>query len=145
MASPRFEAFVTKHGSWLGPLIAIPGLLSYFMFFSRWPAFRDTPSINLMLLGIAVGLSGAGLRRAWPAGGWRRVTGVAGLAFSGSLAALLIVYCYVLSYELPDEALAAKGGDPIPRAVLLADDGSEVDLHAAAQERLILVFYRGFW
>lgn len=54
-----------NHLLWLGPLIAVPGLLSYFAFFSRWPIFRDAAWLNFLILAAALAISAMGLRRAW--------------------------------------------------------------------------------
>jgi hypothetical protein len=145
MAETGTDTFARRHGLWLGPLIAIPGFLSYFAFFSQWATFRDTPWLNLLILTGAIALSITGLRAAWSRGPLLRAGGALSVVVSAGLTVLLLGYCYGISNNLPDAELAAHDGDPIPQAILLADDGSEVDLQAVAAGRLILVFYRGFW
>jgi hypothetical protein len=135
----------TNHLLWLGPLLAVFGCLSYFLLFARWPLFRDTPWLNLLILVGAVALSFAGLRRAWPQGGWRRIGAIAGLGVSALFGVALLLYCYRLSYDLPSADLAVASGERIPAITLPAQDGRPVDLAEAAAGPLVLVFYRGFW
>jgi hypothetical protein len=135
-----------NHWLWLGPLIAIPGFISYWGFFVRWPVFRDTAWLNIAILLGAVAISVVGLRRAWPRGGWlRRSAGVAGLALSAALTGLLVVYCYVLSYDLPSAEHAIAEGERLPAITLASYDGEPVDLAATGEGSTVLVFYRGFW
>jgi len=134
-----------NHYVWLGPLIALPGFLSYFMLFSKWPAFRDTGWLNLLILAGALTISVIGLRRAWSGGVGRRVAGVAGTVFTAFFAALLPFYIFSLSYSLPDASEGAGLGERIPAITLASYDGSSIDLGAPSDDPLILVFYRGFW
>lgn len=134
-----------NHALWLAPLVAVAGLLSYFTFFSRWAIFRDHPVANLLILGVAVAWSISGARRAWPSGGLSRAVGIFGVFVSSALTLLLLYYCYVLSYQLPSAELAAERGTPLPAISLTAHDGSDFELGTARDERMVLVFYRGFW
>lgn len=145
MTDSGVGSIAARHGAWLGPVVAFVGLLSYFTFFNQWPIFRDTPWLNLLILAGAIALSVAGLRASWSKGPVRRIGGGLSVFVSAGLTGLLLFYCYGLSYGLPDAKLAAHDGDPLPQAILLADDGTKVDLQAVAADRLILVFYRGFW
>ena len=139
------DAMRWNHALWLGPLTAVVGFLSYYTFFAQWPIFRDVPWANLLILTLAICISGIGLRRAWPEFGWRRVAGVTGMFVSSALTVMLLLYCFVLSYKLPSADLAVKQGGQIPFVSLASNDGSQVNLGEAATDRLILVFYRGFW
>lgn len=130
---------------WLGPPLALAGLLSYFLLFSRWATSRDFPWANLLILGVALALSISGLQRSWQRGTWQRVGGVVGVGLSALLSSLLIYYCFFLSYSLPDAGLSAELESDLPSLVLSAQDGSSIDLRAASADRLVLVFYRGFW
>jgi hypothetical protein len=129
--------------AWIGPLIAVPGLLSYFTTFSMWPAFRDFPWLNLLILVAAVMISALAVRRAEP--GLGRLGSVAGLVVSLSALGLLCFYCFFLSYQLPDAGRVADDGTRIPNITLVAQDGEAIDLADAARDKLILVFYRGHW
>jgi len=134
-----------NHALWLGPLTAPIGFISYYTFFAQWPMFRDVPWANLLILAVAIGISVVGIRRAWPVGGWRRGVGILGMFVSVSFTLMLLVYCFVLSYGLPSADLAVKQGGQIPATTLVSNDESDINLGAAASDRLILVFYRGFW
>jgi hypothetical protein len=128
---------------WLGPLVAALGVVSYFTWFYRWPALRDFPWVNLALLAAGVVLSAAGLARAWPRAGARRILGVLGLAVSAGLGVLFVWFCFVSSAVLPGEELALAVGQPAPRVELPDQRGEPFDL--AGGGRLVLVFYRGHW
>ena len=133
----------SNHAAWLGPLIAVPGFLSYYGVFSMYPALRDFPWLNLLILAGATGLSLTAVRRARR--GWSRFGSLAGLSISGGLLALLCFYCFVLSYQVPDANLVADDGTRIPSITLASWDGTQIDLAEAASDKLILVFYRGHW
>lgn len=134
-----------NHALWLGPLVALVGFLSYFLFFARWPLFRDFPWANLLLLAAALVLSGLGMRRAWARGGWRIAAGIVGVAFSALLVVGLLFYAFVLSYQLPSPGLAVAEGEPFPAMVRVAHDGREVDTGTDLGGRTIVVFFRGHW
>lgn len=143
MTAPGSAAGSRNHAAWLGPLIAVPGFFSYWLYFSRWPVFRDFPWLNLLILLAAIGLSVIAIRRATP--GWGRRGSAAGLVFSSLLLGALSFYCFVLSYGLPDTARVADDGTRLPAITLASYDGTQIDVAEAAQDKLILVFYRGFW
>ena len=143
--SPESGTHSRNHFLWLGPVIAVPGFLSYYGFFVQWAVFRDTAWLNIGILLGATAISLLGLLRAWPRGiGWR-AAGVVSTGVSGFLTGLLIVYCYGLSYGLPSADLAALEGQRIPSVTLASYDGTEIDVGLATDQPLILVFYRGFW
>lgn len=133
-----------NHALWLGPLLAIVGLVSYFTVFYRWPVTRDVPWVNFAILLGALALSAVGLARAWPRGGWRRFAGVGCLVWSTGLAALFVASCTVMS-ALPPPAGVLDVGAPLPAVTLDDHAGTPVDLAAAGTQPLVLVFYRGFW
>lgn len=135
----------TNHLLWLGPLVSIVGFLSYWAVFARWAATRDVPWVNMIILAVGLYLSFGGLRRAWPRGGWRRHAGGGALFVSTALAALLLVYCFALSYSLPPSDQALTVGQSVPAIALPDQNGREVDLGAAAGGQTVLVFYRGHW
>jgi hypothetical protein len=139
-AAPRAAR---NHLAWIAPLVAVFGLLSYFVYFSMWPIFRDFPWLNLLILVAAVALGGLAVRRArTPLG---RVGAGAGLFVAVSMLGLLCFYAFYLSYQLPDAGLVADDGTRIPPIELVSWDGRQVDVAAAANGELILVFYRGYW
>lgn len=132
-----------NHALWFGPLLAVFGFVSYYTIFSRWPVLRDVPWLNLGILLIATAVSWKGLRRARPAGGWRRAAGFLAVGLSLSLIGLLSFYCFDLSYGLPSADLALAVGKPVPAITLKDNRGRDVDI--ARDERTLLVFYRGHW
>jgi hypothetical protein len=134
-----------NHALWLAPALAVLGFLSYYAFFANYPSFRDHPWLNLLILAGAVALAVAGLRHAWPTGGWRRAVSLLGVAVSAGLMGLLLFYSYWLSYQLPSADLAAVSGQRIPSIALASSEGGVFDPGAVENERLVLVFYRGFW
>jgi hypothetical protein len=143
VAEPGSPARSRNHLAWIAPLVAIAGFLSYYAFFSRWPVFRDVPWLNLLILLGATALSVIGLRRARP--GWGRAGSIAGLVVSAGLLGLLVYYCFVFSYGLPDPNRVVADGTRIPSITLASWDGRPVDVAEAARGDLILVFYRGYW
>lgn len=127
----------------MAPLLALFGLLSYFFYFSMWPVFRDFPWLNLLILAASVVLAALALRRARSTVG--RVGTGAGLALSVALTGLLCFYAFHLSYQLPDAGRVVDEGTAIPAIQLASWDGKQIDVAAAASDKLILVFYRGHW
>lgn len=132
--------------AWLAPLVAVFGLLSYFLLFARWPVLRDLPWLNLLILAGAVALAVMGLRRA--RSGLGKVASGAGVAFSLAVLGLLCWYAFYLSYQLPDAGRVVGEGSEIPAVALTSWNGETIDLGEAARGAdgdLILVFYRGYW
>lgn len=134
-----------NHALWLGPVLAVAGFLSYYMFFVTWPIFRDTAWLNLLILGVAGFISIHGMRRGWSQGLWRKFAGVAGTTLSVLLTGVLMYYCYVLSYQLPSTDLVITEGKPLPAMRLEANDGRLIDIGEVGRDQLILVLYRGYW
>ena len=134
-----------NHLLWLSPALGFLGLTSYWGLIYRWPALSDVPWVNFSILALAVGLSLIALRRAWPRGVWLRVAGVAGVVWSTALSAVLVLYCAVWSYNLPDPAGGLAVGAAAPRLALPDQEGRALDLGEAAMGQLVLVFFRGHW
>ena len=55
----------TNWSIWAGFLLSVVAAASYFLLFSRFPTTRDVPWVNFLLFGLAAGLLGLGLRRAF--------------------------------------------------------------------------------
>jgi len=143
MSEPGSAARSRNHLAWIAPLVAIPGFLSYYTTFSMWPVFRDFPWLNLLILLGATALGVVAVRRSRP--GWGRAGSVAGLVVSAGLLGLLSFYCFVLSYDLPDPNRVVDDGTRLPSITLASWDGQPIDVAEAASDKLILVFYRGYW
>jgi hypothetical protein len=133
----------SNHLAWIAPLIAVPGFLSYYVYFSMWPVFRDVPWLNLLILLVATGMSLVAVRRA--STGLGRAGSVLGLVVSAGLTGMLSFYCFYLSYQLPDANRVADDGTRLPAITLASWDGTPVDVSEVASDKLILVFYRGHW
>ncbi|MEX2208828.1 MAG: hypothetical protein WEF50_21640 [Myxococcota bacterium] len=125
---------------WIGPILALVAVASYFTVFLNWAITRDVPWVNLILLALAVGVSIAGLVRAR-----RRVLAAGGLVLTLALSGFFVWYCYVLSYDIPSAELALDVGAEVPALVLRDDRGQDVELAALSRDKLVLVFYRGHW
>ncbi len=134
-----------NHAIWLGPAICTLGLVTYFVVFSRWPATRDFPWVNLPVIAAGLALSVLALGRAWPRGGRQRAAGGVGLGVSAAFSALLVWYCFVFSSPLPAPASALGVGERVPAVVLTDDRGHSLGLGVVSDTKTILVFYRGYW
>jgi len=132
-AAPR------NHAAWIGPLVALIGLVSYFALAVKVPALRDSAALNLALVAAGVIIAAWGvLRRP----GWRSWLGLGGAVAS---AVLLAGYVLVLSKQMPVADAAPLVGSPAPPLVLPDQSGRIVDLAGFADRRVVVLFYRGFW
>jgi FtsH-binding integral membrane protein len=128
-----------NHAVWIGALISLVGLISYFTFFARFPALRDVPKVNFALVLIGLAVSAWGLLRR------RSLWSIGGFALSAACAGLLAAYVFVLSYGLPDTELVIQVGDAAPAFALPDQEGRTTALDDYRGSSLVLVFYRGFW
>ncbi len=128
-----------NHAVWVGALISLIGLISYFTFFARFPALRDVPWLNLPLVLVGLAVS------AWAVLRRRSVWSIAGLALSAICAGLLAFYVFVLSYGLPGTERVVRVGEPAPTFALPDHEGRTTSLDQYRGSSLVLVFYRGFW
>lgn len=125
---------------WIGPILALVAVGSYFALFVNWAITRDVPWVNLILLALALAASIAGLVRAR-----RRVFATGGLVLTLALSGFFVWYCYVFSYDIPSAELALDVGAPVPALVLRDDRGQDVELAKLSRDKLVLVFFRGHW
>ncbi len=128
-----------NHLIWIGALISVVGLVSYFGFFARYPALRDFPWLNLPLVLTGVAISILAIRRRWS------FLSIIGAVFSAACAGLLIAYVFVLSNQLPPPDSVVAVGAEAPAFSLPDQDGSVVRLADYRGQPVVLVFYRGFW
>jgi hypothetical protein len=128
-----------NHLIWIGSLVAIFGLVSYFVVFARYPALRDTAWLNLLLVLAGLTLSVVAIRRRLS------FLSVAGALLSLVCAVLLAGYVFVLSEQLPGTAGVVAVGAPAPDFSLTDQSGATVSLSDFSGRPLVLVFYRGFW
>ena len=128
-----------NHLIWIGALISVVGLVSYFTFFARFQGTRDIPWVNLPLVFAGLVISILAVRR--------RLSffSVTGALLSAACAGLLTSYVFVLSNQLPDIDGVVALGVEAPAFTLNDDTGSAVSLAEFRGAPLVLVFYRGFW
>ncbi len=136
MATP---ATPRNHAAWIGPLVALIGLVSYFALAVKVPALRDSAALNLGLVAVGVAISAWGVLRRRSRWSWWGLGGA--LAFAGMLAG----YVLVLSKQMPVADAAPLVGSPAPPLVLPDQSGRVVDLAGLADRRVVVLFYRGFW
>jgi peptidoglycan/LPS O-acetylase OafA/YrhL len=128
-----------NHAAWIGPLVALIGLVTYFTVAVRFPDLRDSAIVNLMLVIAGAGIAAWGLtrRRNWKS--W------IGLAAAVGLAALFSSYIFIYSRQLPPPDSAPSVGSPAPVLELPDQSGRLVSLDHFAGRRVVVIFYRGFW
>jgi peptidoglycan/LPS O-acetylase OafA/YrhL len=128
-----------NHAAWVGPLIALTGLVTYFTVAVRFPDLRDSAIVNLVLVigGAAIAAWGLLRRR-----NWKSWIGFGAAAF---FASLLCAYVFVLSNQLPSANYAVAVGAAAPPLELPDQTGRVVSLEDFRGERVLVVFYRGFW
>jgi hypothetical protein len=146
-ASDAPEKRWPKHAVWMGLLITLFGVLSYFLYFYQFPATRDFPVVSLPIVVLGVGLSVVGCWSVWKQG--RRSLGkaLAGLSLLLSLGAagLLVFYVFYYSYQLPESATAPALKAAAPDFTLLDQNGKEVTLSELRGKKVVIDFYRGNW
>lgn len=143
-----------------GLLICVMGVLSYILFFYRFPVTRDVPWTSWLLFALGLGLAAVGVRR--PFRQPERYRGRYGGRLTNPILALLslaVVGFFVFattvgSRQLPASAGAPKVGEKVPDFVLPDAAGRPVRLYdvigqkaggAAAASWVVLIFYRGYW
>ena len=131
---------------WLGLLLTIVGVLSYFLIFAMHPSTRDFPWVNLpiVLLGTFLAVRGTlGWRQQtlWVSRWGRLLAGVLSVAF----AALFLAYVFVISYQLPKPGATAEALEQVAPFTLTDTEGQPVKLSDYQGRRLIISFFRGYW
>lgn len=128
-----------NHAVWIGPLVALTGLLTYFTVAVLFPNLRDSAIVNLVLVIGGTVIAGWGLLRRR---NWKSWIGFGAAAF---FASLLFAYVFVLSNQLPSADNVVMVGSAAPPLALPDRTGRIVSLGAFKGERVLVVFYRGFW
>jgi hypothetical protein len=140
----RWNLFV-----WAGFALTLFSVLSYFLFFIRFPATRDVPWVTFLLFLPAAGLLWAGLRRAFdaPERYRGRISGPVLSVLSLLLAALFCWFDFALSKDLPSGSSAVKVGRQAPDFTLPDANGKPVALADLLKHNraVLLIFYRGYW
>jgi hypothetical protein len=135
---------------WLGFVCVLVGLFSY-EYLVRYPALRDFPWLNLLLLALGGFLLALGLVRAFGRPHIYRGK-IFGSIFSILSAVGIAFFCYVtfvVLKQVPPSASAPAVGAKAPEFTLPNQNGRDislVDLLATQNTRAaVLIFYRGHW
>jgi hypothetical protein len=152
-------------GLWAGFVLVLIGLLSYPLFFARFPLTRDFPWANLLILALGLLLIGIGVARAFSRPDQYRGK------ISGSILAVLALvvtgsFCYgvfAMTRQLPashgapqvgelapDFTLPDSKNNPVTLSTLInspfTPNGSAVAASASGTTAAtVLIFYRGYW
>jgi thiol:disulfide interchange protein len=130
--------------SFLGLVLTVAAVVSYFALFSRWPVTRDIPWLTFLLLAVALWLLVSGIRRA-P----RKIIPSVQLALGIILMAFFTFYVTSISRQMPAATGAPAIGAKAPDFTLVDTAGRPVSLSstlaAPGTKAVLLVFYRGFW
>jgi hypothetical protein len=151
---------------WTGALLVFLGVISYPLFFIRFPALRDFPWANLPIIALGLVLLALGLTRAfrhpelWRGKVFGSVLAVLSVAFGG-----IFVYGIFIGarHVLPPSPGAPQVGQTAPDFTLPDSQNHPVNLTAALNSSftpesitaagkspaqaagVILIFYRGYW
>jgi hypothetical protein len=151
---------------WTGASLVFLGVISYPLFFVRFPALRDFPWANLPMIALGLVLLALGLVRAFRHSDLFRgkifgsILAVLALAFSGFfLYAIFIGARHVLpashgapqvGQTAPDFTLPDSQNHPVSLAGALnspftPESTTRASTSAARAAGVILIFYRGYW
>jgi hypothetical protein len=150
---------------WVGLALVLAGILSYPLFFIRYPSLRDFPWLNLPAIALGLVLLGVGIARAF-----LRPDLYRGKIFGSILGVLALVvagfFCYeifVTARQLPASHGAPQVGQVAPDFTLPDSRNSPVNLSGVVNSPfaadgaigpamgadktagVLLIFYRGYW
>ena len=134
---------------WAGFAITLFAVLSYFLFFYKYPATRDIPWVTYLLFVPALALLVVGVKRAF--GQPREYGGrISGPILSTLSITIMGLFCYmtlVLTKELPSSAQALHAGQQAPDFTLADTGGKPLAFTDILKKNrgAVLVFYRGYW
>lgn len=132
---------------WLGLLTSLVALFSYLAFFSRFPALRDFPWLNLPMALLGAGVAFFGLWRVFKFQKSLLHKGLSILGTLGTIAAssFFVLYIFVFSSQLPTTEKVPTVGTLAPDFSLPDQHGKTHTLSKLRGKKVILIFYRGFW
>jgi hypothetical protein len=142
-----------------GFLLTLLAVISYPLFFIRFPFTRDIPWVNWLLFAVALAVLGVGLRRAFsrPDLYRGRVSGPILATLSVGIIAFFAYGVIWLSKEIPSSRAAPQVGQKAPDFTLPDTQGRAVTLSnlwgrsvvapatGRAEQWVLLIFYRGYW
>ena len=136
-----------KHAVWLGVVITFAGFMSYYFYFAQFPDLRDFPVINLPLVLMGMVATAAGCWGVFRQGGSLLVKSLAGLGLllTVGIAGFFNVYIFSMSYQLPVSSAAPATESAAPEFALLDHESQSVSLSDFRGQKVLLVFYRGYW
>jgi hypothetical protein len=140
---------------WAGFLLTFGSLLSFPLFFVWFPATRDFPWANLLLLAPAIVLVVIGVKRAFQPGRSKLAKVAASVLtfLSVALIGLFVFSAFILARQLPASRGAPQVGQKAPDFTLTDTSEKQVMLsellstpiNGAKPKGVLLVFYRGYW
>jgi len=151
---------------WTGGVLVVAGILSYPLYFVRFPALRDFPWVNLPLIIFGLALLAVGLMRAFrqPELYRGKIFGSVLMVLSLALSGVFLYAIFVgARHVLPASPGAPQVGQVAPNFTLPDSRNNPVDLanvlsspfapngatgSGTAAERtagVLLIFYRGYW
>src|SRR5258706_9094038 len=142
---------------WVGFLLIILGVLSYFLVFARYPVTRDTPWANYLILAAGIGFMISGLRRAY--GQSQQYRGkIAGPILAVLSFTTVGFFCFLIFYatkQMPKAAGAPRAWEKAPAFFLTPANKKKGSLarlmtmplpkYSTPPKGVLLVFYRGYW
>ncbi len=136
-----------KHAVWLGLVITIAGVLSYFLFFFQFPDLRDFPVLNLPVVLLGVITAAVGCWQVFRQNGGLpgKSLAAAGFVLTLGFAGLFNFYVFSMSYQVPESLQAPAAGTTAPDFTLRDHHNRDVSLSDYRDEKVVVVFYRGFW
>jgi len=140
---------------WAAFLVTFGGLLSFPLFFVRFPSTRDFPWANFLLVAFAIVLLVIGLRRAFQPGRSKLAKALALVLTTLSLAliGLFLWSFFILAKQLPPARGAPQVGQKAADFTLKDTSEKQVTLsellstpiNGTKPKGVLLVFYRGYW
>jgi hypothetical protein len=143
---------------WAGSVVSIGSLVSYYLFFLRFPFVRDAPWLIFLLFFVGLGMSLAGLKRAFrePQVYRGKIIGTLCVALSLILGGLFAFGIFYYVRQLPASKGAPQVGQKAPDFTLPDQDGNPVTLSKLLDspsgaegtdkaQAAVLIFYRGYW
>lgn len=153
-------------GLWAGFVLVFAGIVSYPLFFARFPVTRDLPWANLLIIAFALLLMGIGVGLAF--GKPDQYRGKISGSILSVIAVLVVVFffyeIFYVARQMPASHGAPRVGDLAPDFTLPDSKNDSVTLSALINSPFVpsgpsngtvsephttaatlLIFYRGYW